>query len=1058
MMHAVIEDDITSGANPAVDEESAEGGLNAMTMTSLTSHRARLLCSTGLAVAGAMFAATAAYAQESQTLETVVITGSRLAVSTAFDAPTPVAVVGSEDIKLTGTVNMEGLLSQSPQFTAATNGGATANTVQANGDSGAAYLNQRALGAARNLVLVNGRRFAIQSTSLITDINTIPTALIQRTEIVTGGSSAVYGSDAVAGVTNFIMKRDFEGVEASGQYTFDQFTNSPTYNFDLVTGGNFDHDKGNVVVALNYSSRKGFTQPDHGGWTNVQYTDACVTSGSYSPTNPGVKMNGTSGAACVASGGKMGFVAGGSGDTPNGYIKGITVDPKDNSQLAQLYAAAGLSGLGGDGMIFGNAGTPSTVRVRDSSVDTYNLIATNYMQVPQQRWMMNSFAHYDFNRHFKSWSEFHFSSNTVSAQLTPANASGSMIVNVHDAAFSPALQSLFNYFDTHETGTTTVTAGTGTFTTVANDGKAAVQFGKRFAENGMRRQDAQRVAYRFAGGFNGEIGSIGDTFLKDLTYDVYYTYAHTQETDTQSGSLSRSKLQQLVLSPVSTDAAGNITPVCEVFGIGALSQSCINQITVQSEVVTVAEMQGAQASISGTAFDLPAGPVQFAVGTEWRYTMAQYIPDMSTRTGDIAGLNSAAATKGSTVVHEAFGEMRIPVVSDLPFVERFTVNAAFRESGYNLKNAKGVLTWSSGADWKVDGNVTVRGQYQRSIRAPNVNELFGGLLTNYNGGIVDPCGALSTTQTAAVRAVCEAQGVASSAVFTSAVQGNNQVVRWTQGGNPNLRPEKSDTITLGGVFTPEFVPGLAVSLDFYSISIRDAIASLGGGAQGVLASCYSPTGGGAPSASSPYCQNIVRVNGNITDGYVATSWANISSQVTRGLDFASTYSFALGAGLLSDESRLDVSANYSYLLTYRGKQISDPAAIECAGTYGNTGCAWEPLPYFKGQSRFTWHDGPLSLSLRWRMIGGVQLDKFRRGLSGTSADNYTRPYLPDMHYFDVSANYDINEYMTVYGGINNLLSKDPPIIGSAQSYANSLPATYDSFGRVTFIGITARTN
>jgi iron complex outermembrane recepter protein len=1030
-----------------------------MSSTSWKSSRARLLCSSGLVLASAMLVATAAAAQETQTIETVVITGSRLAVTTAFDAPTPVSVVGAEDIKMTGTVNMEGLLAQSPQFTAATNGGVTANTVQANGDSGAASLNLRGLGAQRNLVLVNGRRFAIQSTSLITDINTIPTALIQRTEIVTGGSSAVYGSDAISGVVNFIMKQDFEGVEGNAQYSFDQFTTSPTYNFDLTMGGNFDHDKGNIVVALNYSSRKGFTQPDHGGWTNVQYTDACVTAASYSPTNAGTRLSGAStGASCVAAGGKNGFVAGGSGDTPNGYIKGLTTYASANSTLQGLYTAAGLSGMTSDGMIFGSAATPTTVRDRDSSSDLYNLIATNYMQVPLQRWMMNSFAHYDFNKHFKGYAEFHFSSNTVSAQLTPANANGSMIIDTHDPAFSSALQSVFDYLDSQETGTTTITAGTGTFTTTPGDGKVAVTFGKRFIENGKRRQDANRVTWRFAGGFKGDIGSVDNNFLKDLSYDVYYTYARTQETDNQSGSISRSKLQQYVLA---TTNGG--TPTCELFGTGALSQACIDLITVQSEVVTTAEMQGAQASIAGTAFDLPAGPVQFALGGEWRYTMAQYLPDMSTRTGDIAGLNSSAATKGSIVVHEGFGEVRVPVLSDLPLIDKLTINAAFRESGYNLRKAGGVLTWSSGADWKVMDQLTIRGQYQRSIRAPNVAELFGGLASNTASGVVDPCGSLTTTaqRTTAVQAICLAQGVSSSNLWTSAIQGTGDLVRYTSGGNDQLAPEKSDTITLGAVVMPDYIPGLAVSLDFYSINIHGQIASIGGSAAGVLSNCFYPSTGSA-SASSPYCTNVMRSSSGtlLGSGYVATANANIGGTAVRGLDLNGQYSFEAGFGLLTDSAKVDLNEAWSYLLTYDGTpSLTDPSTKNrCAGTYGNTYCAWEPMPYLKGTQTIRWHDGPLSLSLRWRYIGGVQLDKFRKAVSGTAAANYTKPYLPDMNYFDISANYDINENLTVYGGINNLLSKDPPIIGSNQSYANSLPATYDSFGRVTFIGITAKTN
>ncbi|MDR3528555.1 MAG: TonB-dependent receptor [Rhizomicrobium sp.] len=984
-------------------------------------------------------------------METVVITGSRLAVSTAFDAPTPVSVVGAEDIKMTGTVNMEGLLAQSPQFTAATNGGVTANTVQANGDSGAAYLNLRGLGQQRNLVLVNGRRFAIQSTSLITDINTIPTALVQRTEIVTGGSSAVYGSDAISGVTNFIMKQDFQGVQGNAQYSFDQFTVSPTYNFDLTLGGNFDHDKGNLVLDVNYSSRKGFTQPAHGGWTNVQYTDACVTSGSYSPTNPGVRNGAGTGAACVSSGGVNGFVAGGSGDTPNGYIRGITTYSGANTTLQGLYTAAGLTNITADGMIFGTAATPATVRDRDANVDTYNLIATNYMQIPLQRWMANAFGHYDFNKHVQGYAEFHFSSNTVSAQLTPANANGDMIIDTHDPAFSPALRSVFDYLDSQETGPTTITAGIGSFTTTPNDGKVKVTFGKRFVENGQRRQDANRLAFRFAGGFKGEIGSVSENFLKDLNYDVYYTYARTQETDTQSGSISRSKLQQDVLA--STNGG---TPLCELFGIGALSAACINAISVQSEVVTTAEMQGAQASISGTAFDLPAGPVQFALGGEWRYTMAQYLPDMSTRTGDIAGLNSSAATKGSIVVHEGFGEVRVPVLSDLPYIDKLTVNAAFRESGYNIPGAKGVLTWSSGVDWKVDSQVTFRGQYQRSIRAPNVNELYGGASTNMSN-FVDPCGVNGTLKTAAVQAICVAQGIPSANVFTSAVQANNQLVQVVSGGNPALQPEKSDTITVGTVVSPDLVPGLTMSLDFYSIAIHKMIAPVAGGAPGVFNNCYGLITGQA--ADPAYCANIHRgSSGDLTSGYVAVANANIGTNSTRGLDFNGQYSFDAGFGLLSDSSRFDVNTAWNYLLTYAGKSDATKPVIPCEGTYGNTACAWEPLPYFKGNTNIRWHDGPLTIGLRYRYIGGVELDKLRVAAAGTPAANFTRPYLPDMHYFDLSANYDVNDNLTVYGGINNVFSKDPPILGSGQSYANSLPATYDAFGRVTFIGITAKTN
>jgi iron complex outermembrane recepter protein len=1027
----------------------------------LKKNRTCLLCGTGLVVAGALLASTAAYAQE-EALETVVITGSRIAVTSSFDAPTPVSVVSAKDIQLTGTVNVESLLNQSPQFTPSTWGGQTGNTVQANGDSGAAWVNLRGLGEVRNLVLVNGRRFTIQGTRMTTDLNTIPSTLVERTEVVTGGNSAVYGSDAISGVVNFVMKQNFEGVEGNAQYKFDEFTSSPIYNFDLTMGGNFDHDKGNVVMAVNYLSRKGFTQTDHGHWTSVQYTDACVTSDSYSPTNPGTRLGTVGiGAACVAAGGKNGFVVGGSGDTPNGYISQLTTYANANSTVKGYYDAAGLQGMTADGFIFTNQGpgSPATFRTRNATVDTYNLIATNLMQIPEQRWMMNSFAHYTFDPKIEGYAEFHFSSNTVSVQLTPSNAGGNMLFNTHDPEFSAPLQNLFDYLDANEAaGPTCMTVGSGNVCTTRGDGLVSLRYGKRFVENGKRRQDANRVAWRFAGGFRGVLGNVDPNFLKDISYDVYYTFARTQEVDRQSGSLSRSKLQADVLAPTNGG-----TPVCEIFGIGSLSQACTNDITVNSTVLTLAEMQGVNASVSGTAFDLPAGPVQFVAGTEWRYTMAQYVPDKYTSSGDVAGLNAALPTNGSMVAHEAFGELRVPVLKDVPFIERFTVNGAFRFSDYNLSSAKNIWTWSAGADWKVNGDVTFRGQFQRAIRAPNVGELYGGLA--FNGGFqVDPCGPDQPTgqRTASVQNICLAQGVKSADLWTSAVQTTGGGVRYSSGGNPNLAPETSDTITLGAVITPEAVPGLATSIDFYSIQVSDMINSLAGGVGGVLTNCFAP---GQTDPNNFYCQQIHRDNGTLGgNGYVNAANANISSLKTQGFDFNSQYSFGVGWGALSNESTFDVSSNWNWLLEMASlPDITQPGIkSNCAGAYGNTYCFYEPMPRVKGLTRVTWNDGPASLSLAWRYVGSVALDKYliplRRGVAGTVAENFTRPFLPDMNYFDVAATWDVNDSIQLYGGINNLFSKDPPVMGTNANFANSYPEVYDSFGRVTFIGIKAKTN
>src|SRR5687768_10472967 len=321
--------------------------------------------------------------------EEIIVTGSRIARDVT-DASTPLAIINAEEIKLSGTMSVDKVLADSPQFVQATNGGATANQVPAGSAAGAAYVNLRGFGPTRSLTLVNGRRFAIFGPEQVTDLNTIPTALIERTEVVTGGSSAVYGSDAITGVVNFIMKDDFEGVQVGGQYGFDSATSTPTLNADLTMGGNFSEGRGNAVVSLNYYQREGFTRDERGNWAALPYGEACVTAESWSDSLIGV-ANGSNAANCAASGGRMGFVFSGSGDIPNGRF---TLTPAQLAASQAQLAAAGLAGMGPNGFTFDDAGV--TQRLTQRPADDFNLTRFNYLQVPQERWMLNAFTHYEF--------------------------------------------------------------------------------------------------------------------------------------------------------------------------------------------------------------------------------------------------------------------------------------------------------------------------------------------------------------------------------------------------------------------------------------------------------------------------------------------------------------------------------------------------------------------------------------------------------------------------------------------------------------------------------------
>jgi len=1007
--------------------------------------RARLAGSTALVAAGFVLSAMPAFADPT---ELVVVTGSRLAVTSPYDAPMPVTVIGADDIKKTGTLNIETLLNQTPQFVAATNGGPSSNTQQANGGSGGAYINLRGLGEVRSLVLVDGRRFTINGTNQTTDLNTIPAALIDRTEIVTGGSSAVYGSDAIAGVINFIMKKDFEGARVDAGVNFDSDTTTPNYNVDLTIGSNFDHDRGNVVVAMDYLRRGAITQSQVSYAANP-LNESCVTTGSFSKTMPGT-ANGASAANCAASGGRMGFTAGGSTSTPNGQF--IPAFTGTDATLTALENAAGLTGLNGNGFTFDNAG--STARLVNNPTDLYNTTALNYMQIPQERWMVNTFAHYDLASWITAYAELHFSNNVVNVQLTPSNLGGqSILVNTNNPYLSPAMDAVLARLDQLETGTTAIVEGSKTFTTTPNDGLAVIKMSRRFVELGDRTDSVNRVAWRFAGGFRGDIGSLSDNFLKDLSYDIYYDYARTLDTNFLTGVGSRSAIQNSILRPSPAAA-----PVCDVFG-QTMSAACIAAVGITDSYSTAAEQAGVVGSVTGTVLDLPAGPLAFNFGGEWRYDSAQYIPDPYLASGEPTGFNGSLPTKGHESVNEVFGEVRVPVLADLPMVKSFTINAAFRNSSYDLAGVGSVWTYSAGADWKVTDDAAFRGQFQHAIRAPNVGELFGGTALNFVIPTIDPCGSNQplAQQTAALKAMCVATGVPTGNVWTTVVQDASKSVGTQTGGNPNLKAEASDTITFGVVLTPRFIPGFSASVDFYSIDVKGAIATFGGSAQGVLNNCYN---GSDPTNAN--CTAIHRDSSGAIAAptYINLGQTNLNSLKVEGVDFGGDYGFDPGYSLLDGGSTVTISTNWTY--TGENKTLaSTPGSVstDCIGAFGGT-CG-EPLPRLKGVSRVSYETGPLTISLRWRFIDSVTDDRYllplRTGVGTVTPLNaMTNPVIPTYNYFDLSGSYDVTDKITLTGGINNLFDLTPPV-EIKSSYGNTWPGTYDAFGQTIFFSVSAKT-
>ena len=979
-------------------------------------------------------------------LQEVVVTGSRIARNSIFDIANPITQLGPTSLRLTGQVNVEQALSENPQFVAATNGSGQSNVVP----GGEAYINLRGLGQVRTLVLVNGRRFTVdttQGTNLTTDINTIPQALIERVDIVTGGSSAVYGSDAIAGVVNFVMKQDFQGVELDGHVNLDQMTRTPTYSFDITAGSNFDDGRGNLAISLDYQDR-GAIARDQVGYARPALGDGCVTPGSYSDRGPGTPVAGNpSGQACLNAGGVMGLVAGGSSDIPDGRFGPISsslLPGGSNAALNAAYAAAGLGGIGSFGWTFDNAGT--TPRPALDPQDRYNLSLVNYLQVPQKRWMINSFGHFDFAPKVEGYTEFHFSDNQVTALLAPSNADGTFLFDVTNPYVSPQMQALFGQLAATQTKPICSSLSSAICTTPGGN-VVALSSGRRFVETGDRIDVEDREAWRFVGGLRGDLGNLTDRYLTGLSYDVYFMDTQTNDTDHQNGAISKSRLQQALLS------VNGAAPVCDIFG-PTINAACASAIGIQSTNLTTTLMRGGVATLNGTVADLWAGPLQFALGAEHRYYFTKFTPDFFLGTGDVAGFNGALPTHGSESVSEGFGELQVPLLANLPAVKSLSVDGAVRYSNYDLKGVGGVWTYSGGGLWRVTQDVRFRGQYQHAIRAPNVGELYGGEATVFSV-VNDPCGANGTQKTAAVAAVCQAQGVRPADLFTAGIQPNPYIGN-TSGGNPELAPETSNTITIGTVLTPRFVPNLALTIDWYRIDVTGAIEQLSGGIAGVLNSCYYTI----QSASSTYCQAIQRDpnTGQIVN--VNVGEANAGALKVEGVDFGGQWDHDLSWRLLQRASSIRVSTDWTWVGQSTLIPIKDLAnnREECAGAYGPT-CG-EPIPRFKGVTRLSWINGPIDVTAGWRFIDSVTLDKYllplRSGATVPPRDTLTNPVLPSANYLDLGVTWNVTDKLQVSGGVNNVLGWGPPIVGSSAGYGNTWPATYDPYGQTFYFDFKAK--
>lgn len=1024
--------------------------------------RTALLGSTAAAVTGVAFGAgNVAFAQDDDTdvaEEQVIVTGSRIPRQDLV-ANSPVAIIGAEEIVLTGQVQVEELLNDLPQVVP----GLT--SVNNNPGGFGSTIDLRGLGFGRTLVLVNGRRWLPSNLAGIVDLNTIPSGMIERIEIVTGGASSTYGSDAIAGVVNFILKDDFEGLTANAQYSIYGKGDGEKIYVDATMGANFADGRGNVMINVSWFKQNQVLQGDRAlsavactSWTTDPAGTPTVPYGPFGAASP---CGAWDPFGIHGPGGFNQFIAVGSSRNLQGRIDGIS--------------GAAIGSTGTRSIAFNNTGTTAhryfgpiglAVLGPETTLDLYNYAPPNYLQLPITRTTMNMTGHYDINDDIEFFMTAAFVNTDIATRLAPVPATTT--VNLHTS--NPFLQGVTigdngadlldvlvdsacrNFFNSPTAPTCSNTAGTAQLTgtaalawLTANE-NGNMQFGvrRRMAEVGARENPIDDNTYQFTFGFRGE-------FANGWTWDAFYQYAKFIRVDTVNNDVHSIRFKQAIDVRLDTNtasptfgqavcatiapaqallgaaSAGACVPL-NIFGLDSITPDMARYIRVSSTVETEFEREMFGFNVGGTLVELPAGPLGVAVGVEARRESGRFSPDDVFAQGLSLGFNATQATRGRINVWEAYAETLIPLLADKTMFKYLAVEAGLRWSKYSTAGT--IFTWKLGGEWRPFEDLKIRGLYQKAVRAPNVDELFGGLAQGFPP-FTDPCNGTFTTGSA-TGAACIAWGIPTSLVTGGFVQTDTQV-QAAFSSNPNLIEETANTWTVGGVFTPHQIPNLELMIDYYSISLTNAVSLEFGGTGGLIAACFAD-GGASTSAA---CQRTPRdFQGQLGTLLlpVINTLANIDQFGSKGLDVAVRYNFDLESAI-GIPGTIDINALYTHT-------FSSPGTV---GTFsffvgGN-------IPKDKISTRATYRKGAYTVSLRWTMVGAL-------------VNAYGGGYLPSRigaeHILDVTFQWQINDTVGLTLGVENILNRKAPFMAGFGVEGNTDPSLYNAqvlgprlFGRVS---------
>lgn len=1005
-------------------------------------------------------APVATAAAEDANLDAIVVTGSRIA-RTNIDASVPITSLSALELTNTGAVSIGDRLSLLPQFRPTFT---TQNAGRFIGTAGVSTLDLRGQGTARTLVLQNGRRHVTSSPGQQTvDINTIPVDLIERVDIVTGGNSAIYGSDAVAGVVNFVMKRDFEGVSVRGQMGLsDQGDNAQQF-VSATAGKNFGDNRGNIAVNLEFSNqdplyfreRDSFTGA-FSGRSQFQLTQDTAFPTAEAPAGDGrIDTTFTTGLKNIGiSTGGM-FTSACPAATPTNAARRAL-------NCGGVFNAAGTSQFGNtfaflpDGSLVKNDVTQDFRPFGSGNAQGglgSTLRETGLLQTGNRRYAASLLAHYEFSDAFRPFFEGKFVRTEAIQEGQPTFSSG---------ALNPAFSINNPYLTTQARNllVTSLAPGATTFT--------MQRFNTDFGGRGERHD---RNLYR---GVIGVDGSFMDTWRYEvaLNYgrvDTYYETNGNVATGrfTNAVNAVRNSAGQIVCS-INADAnTANDDPACRpinMFGFGAPSMESLAYIGHVSSRKQWSEQLNVTAYVSGDSsrlFELPGGPVGFSVGGEYREEDAFTEFDEFTRNGNTF-LNALGTFDPPKLkVWDAYAEMRLPIVKDVTLLKELTVEGAVRASDYNVGDVGTVYAYNAGVIWSPVSDLRFRGSYARSVRAPTLLDLFQAQNQTFLNGLVDPCGQQNITANPNRVANCAAAGVPTTQTFNGITETfTNRAqsgISGFSGGNPLLQEEQADSWTVGGIFTPSFVPGLRISVDWYRISLKNAINTLG--AQTVINQCYdSPDG-----INNPFCaatfrnpngtfrgqQNVLHAGQTVEFPTTGSSFLqgafNYAKQRTEGIDLDVAYNTTFGS-----DWRLGVRGIAAYLISRDVfTSLSEPDRLtQEKFTLGN--------PEWNAQLNLTIGYKAVDFQYNFRYVGKMTVagtwaaQNEEQGRPPTNLDAFPFVFYPSVTYSDVRVTGKITDGTRAYFGIDNLFNKLPPFDRLGTDAGDAI---YTNSGRFLYAGI-----